>query len=80
MSHQAVKTIQTSVPPVSQPVDRGMPVDQLGMNLMPNAPVIFRLGSVVDDTKLTAGEIAVISPGATLRKNGPFSGSMILKS
>jgi hypothetical protein len=60
MSHQAVKTIQTSVPPVSQPVDRGMPVDQLGMNLMPNAPVIFRLGSVVDDTKLTAGEIAVM--------------------
>jgi len=37
-----------------------MPVDQLGMNLMPNAPVIFRLGSVVDDTKLTAGEIAVM--------------------
>ncbi len=67
MSHQAVKTIQTSVPPASQPVNRGVPVDQLGMNLMANAPVIFRFGSVVDDTKLTAGEIAVMFPRGDIR-------------
>lgn len=40
---------------------------------MANAPVIFRFGSVVDDTKLTAGQIAVMLARATFGKDGPFS-------
>ena len=57
LSHAAVKCIQTSIPPTSQPPNKHMPVDPLGMNLTANASVIYPPGATVDDTKLTAGDI-----------------------
>src|SRR5260370_23761999 len=42
LSHAAVKCIQTSIPPTSQPPNKHMPVDPLGMNLTANASVIYR--------------------------------------
>src|SRR5258708_39913379 len=57
LSHAAVKCIQTSIPPTSQPPNKHMPVDPLGMNLTANASVNYPPGATVDDTKLTAGEI-----------------------
>ena len=57
LSHAAVKCIQTSIPPTSQPPNKHMPVDPLGMNLTANASVNYPPGATVDDTKLTAGDI-----------------------
>src|SRR5260370_22679532 len=62
LSHAAVKCIQTSIPPTSQPPNKHMPVDPLGMNLTANASVIYPPGATVDDTKLTAGDITPILP------------------
>src|SRR5258708_14514849 len=57
LSHAAVKCIQTSIPPTSQPPNKHMPIDPLGMNLTANASVIYPPGATVDDTKLTAGRV-----------------------
>ena len=67
LSHAALKCIQTSIPPTSQPPNKHMPVDPLGMNLTANASVIYPPGATVDDTKLTAGDITAMLARGDIR-------------
>jgi hypothetical protein len=68
LSHASVKNIQTSIPPTSQPPNKHMPVDQLGMNRTATASVIiYPPGPAVDDTKLTAGDITAMLARGDIR-------------
>jgi hypothetical protein len=67
LSHASVKCIQTSIPPTSQPPNKHMPVDQLGMNRTATASVIYPPGAAVDDTKLTAGDITAMLARGDIR-------------